>query len=451
MDMFTRKIFTFFVLPIFLVGCVSLPMLGKNKKEEKENPQVIINTKLGLAYLQQGDLKKAQDKLNKAIALNVKYAPAHHYLAEAYRQQGEAVKANAEFLKAIELAGNDAALHNNYGVFLCGTGHYTEAETQFLIATNNPTYVSVGRAYENAGLCMLKMNDPLRAQLYFRQALEHNAELPKAIYHSAKMNFEKGRTQAAKDFIARYERLDEHTAKTLWLAIQVNKALGDFDAVATYSRLLIEGFKDSKEYRKLIGLEDFEKEQQEEKNAIATNLDDKKETIATAEEGTVSEDFSDEDFSEETFDAVSDEVEQQPKETKETLKAEDSSTTSEEFTEDDFEEDTFDAVTDTSAPDTSAAIIAEDIPNVPATAISTPQYEVPNNRVDLNGDGIPDEDINGDGIADSEQEDNLSSGSTLLNTPDTSLTTPDSSSNNVPGFVPDPSASGFMAAPPRGR
>lgn len=400
----------FALLLALIAGCGGFPKLGFGKKktaETKENPQVIINTKLGLAYLQQGDLDKAVEKLKKALELNSGYTEAYHYLAETYRRQGKAAEANKAYMDALHLAPDDPAIHNNYGVFLCGTGHYTEAEEQFLIAATNPKYHAIAQAYENAGLCMMKLGDQARAELYFRQALQHNPDQSKSIYQSAKINLEKGRLKAAEDYLRRYESLSEHNAKSLWLAVRIYRALNQPDKVASYSRRLIEGYRDSEEYKKLTGLDQLGKELPEEPESTTTVTSTtavKEGAVSVAGENDSGEDeFDSED---ESFDRVGDEAADKtgdaaPKPTEE-VKA----TTIDETDDFGSEVDSFDAVTDEQKkPENKLDITNEEmkVPAVTNNNNSTGGVDPAFLGQDLNGDGIPDNDLNQDGIPDDQQ------------------------------------------------
>lgn len=393
---------------VLLAGCGGLPKLGFGKKkqqEPKENPQVIINTKLGLAYLQQGDLEKAVEKLKKALALNSGYTEAYHYLAETYRRQGKAVEANKAYMDALHLTPDDPAIHNNYGVFLCGTGHYTEAEEQFLIAATNPKYHAIAQAYENAGLCMMKLGDQARAELYFRQALQHNPDQSKSIYQSAKINLEKGRLKAAEDYLRRYESLSEPNAKSLWLAVRIYRALNQPDKVASYSRQLIEGYRDSEEYKKLTGLDQLGKELPEEPEPAASVTTSS--VVKNAGPATAGGDFSEEDAfdsQDESFDKV--ESESTSKTGENTVKSATeikATTINEEF---DFstEDDSFDTVTDDQNKSKNKLDITEEEMKVPEVSNNTKSGADPALLgPDMNGDGIPDNDLNQDGIPDDQQ------------------------------------------------
>ncbi|WP_433967503.1 tetratricopeptide repeat protein [Tunturiibacter gelidiferens] len=52
---------------------------------------------IGGLYKRQGDLKKAQDELEKAVEIEPKDSAAHFLLGRIYRSEGLVEKASAEF------------------------------------------------------------------------------------------------------------------------------------------------------------------------------------------------------------------------------------------------------------------------------------------------------------------------------------------------------------------
>ncbi|QKT02718.1 type IV pilus biogenesis/stability protein PilW [Ectothiorhodospiraceae bacterium 2226] len=239
----TRTLVLAGMLIVLLAGCAS-----KGPREEQSGPAE-LNAELGLAYMQQGELELALNKLQRALQHNPRLDRAHHYLAELYRRLDEPEKAEQHFARAVRLAPRDAALHNNYGVFLCSQGEYQRASKHFHTALRNPVYNAPAQTYENLGVCSKRNGDAEQAASYFRSALQLDPHLPTALVALMELKYEQGEHLEARRYLQRYREVGPHTAETLWLAVRNEYALGDQNAVSSLRMQLNNRFPDSDEAR----------------------------------------------------------------------------------------------------------------------------------------------------------------------------------------------------------
>jgi type IV pilus assembly protein PilF len=228
---------------VALTACSSSP----KKFEEHRDTSADINAKLGLNYMQQGDYDVALEKLKRALDQDPNSVAAHHYIAELYKMLNNNELAEEHYKKALRLDGNDPAIQNNYGVFLCDRKRYDEAEKHFLLATKISSYRHPDEAYENAGLCALRIPDAKRAETYFRQALEINPLLPNALYQMALLNLNAQQYLPARGFLQRYESFAPAESKTLWLGFRIERALGNTAEAERYAQDLRTKFPRSEE------------------------------------------------------------------------------------------------------------------------------------------------------------------------------------------------------------
>ncbi len=235
------------VVLLVLAACTS----HRVRDGEEQPSPAQINAELGVRYMQQGKLDVALAKLKRALEQDPDLPAAHHYIAMLYNRLGSPELAEKHFRKALALAPKDPALLNNYGVFLCEQGHYDQAIERFLETLKVVEYRRPDEAYENAGLCALRIPDRARAERYFRHALEANPLRATTLYQMMKLSYEEGRYMHARAFLKRYERVASHTARSLWLALQLERELGNAPAAATYAQLLRDKFPDSPEARAL--------------------------------------------------------------------------------------------------------------------------------------------------------------------------------------------------------
>lgn len=160
-------------LLFLLQGCVSP---GPNRIAADDN------VKLGLAYLQEGNMPIAKEKLLMAADQAPGWAVAKDALGYFFESTGDKKEAEKYYLQAIALSPHDGASLNNYGVFLCRDHRPVEAEKMFLRAAAIPDYLHTAEAYENAGLCALtlpksdKKADKEMARIYFKKALQQEPQ-----------------------------------------------------------------------------------------------------------------------------------------------------------------------------------------------------------------------------------------------------------------------------------
>lgn len=220
----------------------------QKKTEEPANLQIAVtNVRVGVEYMRQGYHEKALDKFNRAIEADPKYALAYNMLGVLYQILEDPVVAEKNFKKSLKLDKENSSTLNNYGQFLCRQNRETEAEEYFLAAAHNPFYESPELAYANAGSCAYMHEKIDIAVKYFEKSLSINPAVAVALSQMAEIRFDAGDINAARDYMNRYLDVAKHTAKTLWLAIRIERQSGDVDNLASYSLLLRNQFSDTKE------------------------------------------------------------------------------------------------------------------------------------------------------------------------------------------------------------
>lgn len=247
----TLTIFLYF-LCLGLNGCnQTTDGSDSTKPTAGTNDIAQTNLNLGIAYLRAGEYEKALEKLEKARYADKNYPPIYNAMGVLYQQLGNKVKAEKFFLKALDLNGSDPSTLNNYGRFLCRESRFDEAEVAFLKAANNPLYTTPEIAFSNAGSCAMDQGKLETAETYFRNALERNPRIAIALLQMAEISYATDNYLSARGYLQRYLEISTHTAKSLWLGIQIENELGDKDALSSYKLLLRNKFPDSQEAKLL--------------------------------------------------------------------------------------------------------------------------------------------------------------------------------------------------------
>ncbi len=224
---------------LFLSACSTTAV----KSSEASN----YNSDLGIRYLQKGRLNLANEKLLKALEQNPNSAQSNHYYAILQQKLGNNKKAQHHFAKAISLRPKDPEIRNNYGSFLCDSGHPQAAVKQFDIAINDPLYRTPEFAYTNAGICLRKMNNDTKAETYFRQALKKKSAFPSALLEMAKLYKDRGNYPRAQAFMLRYENVGHSSPEALDLCNKINTKMGDHTKASRCKAALLRLFPNSKE------------------------------------------------------------------------------------------------------------------------------------------------------------------------------------------------------------
>lgn len=226
---------------------VNQPRKNYLTEEEARRNIAIANVNLAAAYLQQGSFEKALEKLQRARMADPDYAPLYNVSGLVYQQLGKNQEAEQNFQKAIKLNPEDSPILNNYGLFLCQDNRIEEAEAAFLKAANNPLYKTPEVAITNAGTCARENGNLELAEKHFRDALSLNPSITPALLQMAELQYQRGELNSAHDYLNRYLEVADHTPRTLWLGIRIEKELGDKDTVASYALLLRNRYADSRE------------------------------------------------------------------------------------------------------------------------------------------------------------------------------------------------------------
>ena len=242
-----RSLFLLCVL-VILSACASSP--GDSPQSENSKAAE-INVQLGINYFGQGEYKLADEKLRRALRQDPRSATANWVFALLQERLGEFEVAEKHFRKAISLDPKDSKAHNNYGTFLCNQGRIPEAEKEFLSAVKDPLYAEAASAYANAGICLLKVPDKVKAEEYFRQALEKNASERSALYQMGLLSFERQEYEQASFYFQKYESVAKHSSQSLWMAYQTEVHLGNQGKAENYAHQLKRTYPSSQEARLL--------------------------------------------------------------------------------------------------------------------------------------------------------------------------------------------------------
>jgi len=236
---------------LLLVACSG----NAKRQTEKAHDAAVYNVQLGLAYMNQGELERAKDKLDRALEQDPGSADVHSARATLFARLNQKDKADEEFRAALRLAPHDPRMVNNYAVYLCQNGHYDEGVKRFLEVAHNGLYPTPEAAYTNAGVCLRAAKRDDEARVNFMRALQLKPTFAEAEFQLANLQFEHGEFAPARAGIDSFIDTYNATADLLLLGVRIARAQGDRLGAQRYARKLQLDFPGTDQARALAQLD----------------------------------------------------------------------------------------------------------------------------------------------------------------------------------------------------
>ena len=241
-------------LVLVLSACASKHLEGSsdesNLSVEKQDAQkrASIRMQLAISYYQQGQYKVALDEIKHALAIYPDLVDAYSVRALIFMDTGEKQLAEDNFQYAMKLAPGNLDISNNYGWFLCQNKREKEGLVYLEKVLQSTSYTAPSKAYNAAGMCSLNMGDSVSAEKYFLQGFRIDPANAGLNTNLARVLFLRGEYAKARFYIGRVIQQDVLTADVLWLAIKIERKLGDEAALNSLSAQLRKRYPDSTEF-----------------------------------------------------------------------------------------------------------------------------------------------------------------------------------------------------------
>lgn len=210
-----------------------------------------VHTELAAGYYERGSMGVALEELRQATAADSSYAPAYGLYGMVYMELRENTQAQDSFERALRIAPNDPDINHNYGWFLCQSGREKESVRYFMQAVKNPLYAVPWRSYSAAGVCSLRSNNTKEAEDYFQRALKLDPDEPSSLLKLGEIRYRQGSNEEARKLVARHNKLVSPSPESLWLALRIERRLGQRLAEQSYANQLRRRFPGSPEYQSL--------------------------------------------------------------------------------------------------------------------------------------------------------------------------------------------------------
>ncbi|MEW6690319.1 MAG: type IV pilus biogenesis/stability protein PilW [Pseudomonadota bacterium] len=210
-----------------------------------------VHTELAALYYRRGNMAVALEELRIAAAADASYALTYSMFGLVYAELKENQLAQTNFERALRLSPADPDINHNYGWFLCNTGRETESIKYFLQAVRNPLYPAPWRSYSAAGICTMRKGNLKEAEDFFQRALQQEPDDPGSLLQLGQIRYRQGSLEQARKLVGRFNKLVDPTPESLWLALRIERKLGERLAEASFANQLRRRFSSSREYQQL--------------------------------------------------------------------------------------------------------------------------------------------------------------------------------------------------------
>lgn len=247
-------------MALLAAGCANQPTAGsaaqgsdanaplpESAEESDTRRRARIRLELGAGYYQQGNIPVALDELRQALQIDPNYAAVYGVLGLIYMDLNERDRAEDAFQRGLQLRPNDSDLNNGYGWFLCNTGREKRSIEFFQRALADPLYATPAKPLHNAGICSLKIGEEALAEAYFLRSFQIDPLNAVAMYNLGELFLKRRDAERARFYAQRLISTYDPTAQTLWLALRVERTLGNRDAEVSLAAQLRRRFPESRE------------------------------------------------------------------------------------------------------------------------------------------------------------------------------------------------------------
>lgn len=187
-----------------------------------------VRMQLAAGYFARGQATTALDEVKLALVAKPDLGAAYNLRGLIYASLGDDPLADESYRRALQLNPRDADTMHNYAWFHCQRQRHADAERLFAQALAQPGYPLVARSLTAQGICQARAGRWADAERTLTRAYELEAANPLIGVNLAEVLYRRGELERARFYIRRVNAVAEVvTAQTLWLALKVEKRLGN--------------------------------------------------------------------------------------------------------------------------------------------------------------------------------------------------------------------------------
>lgn len=255
------------LLAVSLLGACAQKSAGaspdlKDKVTESDEPdnarRARVRLELASAYFGRGQMNVALDEVKLALAADPNLGPAFNLRGLIYGSMGEHALAEDSFKRALQLNASDVDTMQNFGWYLCQRQRYADADVLFRQALVSPQNQDISRTLLTQGICQARAGDLPAAEATLQRAYEIDSGNASIAVNLAEVLYRRGDYERARFQMRRINAVREiANPQTLWLAMRIERKLGNTQGLASLGQQLRDRFPESAQ-AKLYASERFD-------------------------------------------------------------------------------------------------------------------------------------------------------------------------------------------------
>lgn len=227
---------------------VKAPLVTTTNEEEQRDKALSTRIAAGIEAIKARDPERARRHLVRALEMAPKSAEAHNAMALLYGYEGDEAREEYHYKKAIRYDSSFSQARNNYATMLYRQERYKSAIRQLERATNDTSYDQRAIAFLNLGRCYAKVGEHGKALKSLERSLRLDSNYPDTFLELADVTLALGRFADARAYWEAYNSRAKPLARSLWIGIRIEQALGDRQRVSGYEMQLESLFKGTVEH-----------------------------------------------------------------------------------------------------------------------------------------------------------------------------------------------------------
>ncbi|MEF7616031.1 type IV pilus biogenesis/stability protein PilW [Aquincola sp. MAHUQ-54] len=205
-----------------------------------------LRLELAAGYFGRQQMDVALDEVKQALNSRPDMGEAYNLRGLIYAAMGEERLADDSFRRALQLNPRDGDARHNYGWFLCQHRRFPDAQQQFDAAMAVPQYRDQVRTLLAQGVCQARSGQLDVAERSLARAYEIDPGNPTTAINLSEVLYLRGEYERARFYVRRVNlRQETSNEQSLWLAVRIERKLGNRGGVEEWGRQLLARFPQS--------------------------------------------------------------------------------------------------------------------------------------------------------------------------------------------------------------
>ncbi len=207
-----------------------------------------VRLELATAYFADGRSDVALEEVNRAIAAEPGFGAGYNLRGLINASLGQDAAAEADFRRALSIDARDTDALQNYGWYLCQHKRFDEANAQFGQVLALPARRDTARTWLTQGVCYAQAGRLEDAEKSLQRAYQLDPSSPIVSVNLAEVLLRRGEPDRARFHIRRVNANPNYVnAQTLWLALRIERKLGNASGVRDFGQQLLNRFPETRE------------------------------------------------------------------------------------------------------------------------------------------------------------------------------------------------------------